>query len=92
VAGALTTVRAGVIFPQTECGTDVKVIGEFVQAVEDMGYDHLFVADHVLGADPRHHHHPSLETYSHRAVVHETLTLLAYLAAITRRIVTPQTN
>jgi probable F420-dependent oxidoreductase len=79
--------RMGAIFPQTECGTDVKVIGEFVQAVEDMGYDHLFVADHVLGADPAHHPgYPSLATYSHRAVVHESLTLLAYLAAITRRI------
>jgi probable F420-dependent oxidoreductase len=51
-----------------------------------MGFDHLFVADHVLGADPRYHRHPSLVAYSHEAVVHESLTLLAYLAAITRRI------
>ena len=78
--------QAGVIFPQTECGTDVAAIADFVRAVEDMGYDHLFVADHVLGADPRHHSHPSLATYSHEAVVHEALTLLAYLAAITRRL------
>jgi probable F420-dependent oxidoreductase len=82
----ITRVKLGAIFPQTECGTDIKAIGEFVQAVEEMGYDHLFVADHVLGADPRHHHHPSLAIYSHRAVVHETMTLLAYLAALTRRI------
>jgi probable F420-dependent oxidoreductase len=79
-------VKLGAIFPQTECGTDVKAIGEFVQAVEAMGYDHLFVADHVLGADPRVHSHPSLATYSHEAVVHEALTLLAYLAAVTSRI------
>jgi len=78
--------KAGVVFPQTECGTDVTAIGQFVQAVEGMGFDHLFVADHVLGADPRHHAHPSLATYSHEAVVHEALTLLAYLAAITRRL------
>jgi probable F420-dependent oxidoreductase len=44
------------------------------------------VADHVLGADPRFHSHPSLATYSHEAVVHEALTLMAYLAAITRRL------
>src|SRR5262245_27943636 len=80
------TTELGAIFPQTECGTDVAAIGEFVRAVEAMGYDHLFVADHVLGADPRFHSHPSLATYSHEAVVHETLTLLAYLAAITRRL------
>jgi probable F420-dependent oxidoreductase len=76
----------GAIFPQTECGTDVTAIGEFVRAVEAMGFDHLFVADHVLGADPAFHSHPSLATYSHEAVVHEALTLLAYLAGITRRL------
>ncbi len=78
--------KIGVIFPQTECGTDVAAIGEFVRSVEAMGFDHLFVADHVLGADPRFHSHPSLATYSHEAVVHEALTLMAYLAAITTRL------
>ena len=78
--------KLGVIFPQTECGTDVKAIGEFVGAVEAMGFDHLFVADHVLGADPKFHSHPSLATYSHEAVVHEALTLMAYLAAVTSRL------
>jgi probable F420-dependent oxidoreductase len=78
--------KLGAIFPQTECGTDIKAIGAFVQAVEAMGFDHLFVADHVLGADPAFHSHPSLATYSHRAVVHEALTLMAYLAAVTSRL------
>jgi probable F420-dependent oxidoreductase len=78
--------KVGVIFPQTECGTDVPTIAEFVQVVEAIGFDHLFVADHVLGADPRFHSHPSLATYSHEAVVHEALTLMAYLAAVTRRL------
>ena len=70
--------KTGVIFPQTECGTDVAAIGKFVRDVEAMGFDHLFVADHVLGADPKYHSHPSLVTYSHEAVVHEALTLMAY--------------
>jgi probable F420-dependent oxidoreductase len=78
--------KLGVIFPQTECGTDVGAIGDFVRSVEAMGFDHLFVADHVLGADPKFHAHPSLATYSHEAVVHEALTLMAYLAAITTRL------
>jgi probable F420-dependent oxidoreductase len=78
--------KIGAIFPQTECGTDVGAIGDYVRGVEAMGYDHLFVADHVLGADPKFHAHPSLANYSHESVVHEALTLLAYLAAITRRI------
>jgi probable F420-dependent oxidoreductase len=79
-------VKTGVIFPQTECGTDVAAIGKFVRDLEAMGFDHLFVADHVLGADPKFHSHPSLATYSHEAVVHEALTLMAYLAAITTRL------
>ena len=78
--------KVGAIFPQTECGTDVAAIAAFVGEVEQLGFDHLFVADHVLGADPRHHQHPSLIAYSHESVVHESMTLLAYLAAITRRI------
>ena len=45
--------KVGAIFPQTECGTDVKAIGEFARVVEAMGFDHLFVADHVLGLDPK---------------------------------------
>ena len=82
----LRAMKLGAIFPQTECGTDVAAIAAFVRAVEAMGYDHLFVADHVLGADPAFHVHPSLATYSHRAVVHEALTALAYFAAITTRL------
>ena len=78
--------KVGAIFPQTECGTDVKAIGEFARVVEAMGFDHLFVADHVLGADPKFHSHPSLANYSHEAVVHEALTLMAYLAAVTSRL------
>ena len=83
----LRAMKLGAIFPQTECGTDVAAIAEFVRGVEAMGFDHLFVADHVLGADPRFHSHPSLATYSHRAVVHEALTLMAYLAAVTSRLI-----
>ena len=34
----------GAIFPQTELSADPGAIREFVQAVEAMGYAHLFVA------------------------------------------------
>src|SRR5215468_7579817 len=76
----------GAIFPQTELSADPGAIREFVQAVEAMGYTNLFVADHVLGADTRFHHHPSLASYSYKSVVHEPLTLLGYVAALTTRI------
>lgn len=76
----------GAIFPQTEISPDPVAVRDFVQALEDMHYDHLFIADHVLGADPAHYDHPSLGRYSHQSVIHEPLTLLAYIAALTSRI------
>jgi len=79
-------VPIGAIFPQTELGADPAAIRTFVQAVEAMGFRNIFVADHVLGADTQFHRHPSLASYSHRSVVHESLTLLGYMAAITTRI------
>ena len=78
--------KVGAIFPQTEIGTDLGEIRAFVQAVEEQGYDSIFIADHVLGADPQFHQHPSLARYSYKSVVHEPLTLMAYMAAITSRI------
>jgi probable F420-dependent oxidoreductase len=79
-------VNVGAIFPQTEIGTDPGAIRAFAQAVEAAGYDSIFIADHVLGADPQVHQHPSLARYSYKSVVHEPLTLMGYLAAITTRI------
>lgn len=78
--------NVGAIFPQTEIGTDLGAIRAFVQAVEAFGYDSIFIADHVLGADTQFHQHPSLARYSYRSVVHEPLTLMGYMAAITTRI------
>ena len=76
----------GAIFPQTEIGADPGEIREFAQAVEGMGYDYIFIADHVLGADPAHHTHRSYEMYNHQKVVHEPMTTLGFLAAITKTV------
>ncbi len=75
--------EVGVIFPQTEIEPDPSAVKDFAQAAEEMGYAYIFIADHVLGADPAHHDFPALRTYNHKSVVHETLTLMGYLSAIT---------
>src|SRR5262245_30689721 len=77
----------GAIHTQTKPSADPRPIRKLVQPVEAMGYASLFVVDHVLGADTRFHHHASLASYSYKRVVHESLTLLGYMAAITTRIV-----
>ena len=43
--------RLGAIFPQTEIGADPAAVKDFAQAAEDLGYEHILVFDHVLGAD-----------------------------------------
>ena len=78
--------QVGAIFPQTEIGADPGAVREFVQATEDLGYDHMFIADHVLGADPQFHPEVARTPYTHRSVVHEPFTLLAYISAFTERL------
>ena len=78
--------EVGVIFPQTEIEPDPSAIKDFAQAAEDMGYAYIFIADHVLGADPAYHDFPALRTYNHKSVVHEIMTLMGYLSAVTERV------
>ena len=42
--------KAGVVYPQIELGGDTGAVKAFAQAAEDMGYDHIVIYDHVLGA------------------------------------------
>ncbi len=78
--------KIGAIFPQTEIGPDPGEIKEFAQTAEGLGYAHIFIADHVLGADPSHHTHPSFQSYNHESVVHEPMTMMGYMAAITQNV------
>ena len=77
--------QLGAIFPQTEIGSDPIAVRDFAQAAESLGYEHLLVFDHVLGADPSKRE--SWERpYSHADTFHEPFVLFGYLAAITERI------
>ena len=74
--------QIGVTFPQTEIGADPVVIRDYAQAVEGLGYSHLVIFDHVLGADPTHR--PGWQGYTHQHMFHEPFVLFGYLAALTR--------
>jgi probable F420-dependent oxidoreductase len=71
--------RLGAVFPQAEFGrVDADELVAFVQRVEDAGYDHLLVYDHVLGADAGAR--PAWDGfYDHRDAFLEPLVLFAYL-------------
>ena len=73
--------KLGVVFPQTEIGADPGAVREYALAVQDLGYNHLLVYDHVLGADPSHYQGWS-GAYTHEAMFHEPMVLFGYLAGI----------
>ena len=77
--------QLGAIFPQTEIGADPIAVKDFAQAAEALGYEHLLVFDHVLGAD----HTQRAEwnrPYNKDDMFHEPFVMFGYLAALTEKI------
>ncbi len=74
--------QIGVTFPQNEIGADPAVLREYAQTVEGLGYKHLLVYDHVLGADPTNR--PGWKGYTEKDLFHEPFVLFGYLAALTK--------
>jgi probable F420-dependent oxidoreductase len=75
----------GVVFPQTELGSDPIVARDYVQAVEGLGYDHILIYDHVLGADPDR---PGgwNRAYDVNTNFHEPFVFYGYLAGLTQKL------
>lgn len=75
--------QIGVVYPQTELAADPATVRAYVQAVEDLGFRHILVYDHVLGADPASH--PGWNgPYDVDTTFHEPFVLFGFLAAVTR--------
>ena len=77
--------RLGAIFPQTEIGSDPVAVRDFAQAAEGLGYEHLLVFDHVLGADTSVREGWD-RPYSSVDMFHEPFVLFGYLAGLTEKI------
>ena len=78
--------QIGAIFPTSEIGNDPVVIRDWVQTAEELEYDYIVVFDHVLGAQHSGRAEPLAGPYTEHDPFHEPMTLLAYLAGVTRRI------
>ena len=74
--------RIGVIYPQTELPTDPDTVRAYVHGVEDLGYQHIEIYDHVLGADPAVHTGWK-GPYDVDTTFHEPLVFYGFLAALT---------
>ena len=77
--------KLGVVFPQTEIGADPGGVREYFQAAEQLGYSHVSVFDHVLGADLTNR--PDWAgAYNSKDMFHEPMVLYGYAAAITQNL------
>ncbi len=77
--------KIGVIYPQTELKGDPAAVRAIALATEELGYHHLLVYDHVLGAT--HDREPALTgPYNEHHPFHDPFVMFGYLAAITSRI------
>lgn len=76
----------GVVFPQTEFGSDPAAVKDFAQAAESLGYMQVLAYDHILGANPDR---PGgwQGPYTHQDAFLEPLTLFSFMAAVTHRLV-----
>ncbi len=76
----------GVVFPQTEIGTNAQTIRSYALAAEDLGFDYLLAFDHVVGANPANPGPWQQGPYDYTTMFHEPLVLFGHLAAVTERI------
>jgi probable F420-dependent oxidoreductase len=74
--------RIGVVFPQTELGSDPAVLRAYAQRVEELGFTHILAYDHVVGADTTVHQ-GFQGPYDIDSTFHEPFVMLGYLAAVT---------
>jgi probable F420-dependent oxidoreductase len=77
--------RVGVVFPQTEIGSDPGVIKEYAQAAEQLGFRHILAYDHVIGANlaSRPGWRPP---YTYLDLFHEPFVLFGFLAGLTKQL------
>jgi probable F420-dependent oxidoreductase len=78
--------KIGAVFPTCEIGNDPAAIRDFAQTAEGLGYSHLVVYDHVLGAVHQGREPKLTGPYTERDPFHEPFVLYGFLAAVTERI------
>ncbi len=78
--------KIGAVFPHLEIGDDPIVIRDWAQAVEALGYSHILVYDHVIGAVHEGREPALWGPYTEESSFHEIFVLFGYFAACTSRV------
>lgn len=76
--------KLGMIYPQNELSGQPASLGRVAQAVEAMGYDHLVLYDHVIGAVHEGRDPPLTGPYTQKDQFLDPFAAFAYLAALTK--------
>ena len=77
--------QLGAVLPHNEIGTDPGAMKAYAQGVEDLGFSHMLLYDHVLGADPNR---PGgfKGPYDKDIAFHEPMTTFAFIAGVTEKV------
>src|SRR6202007_2700383 len=80
--------KIGAVYPQIELNGDPVAVDRIGRAVEALGYDHIVMYDHVVGAVHENRNPPLWEhgPYTDKDPFHDPLVVFGYLAGITKRI------
>lgn len=80
--------KLGAVYPQIELGGNPVAVDRIGRAVEELGYDHLMMYDHVVGAVHENRTPPLWEhgPYTDKHPFHDPFVAFGYIAAITKRI------
>jgi probable F420-dependent oxidoreductase len=78
--------KLGAAYPQIELGGDPQALRRFAIATEQLGYDHLLMYDHVVGAVHAGREPRLWGPYTEKDPFHDPLVAFGYVAAITTRI------
>ena len=78
--------KFGAIFPTPEIGTDPAAIRDWAQAAENLGYNHILLYDHVLGAEHAGREPKFTGPYTEQDPYHEVFVTLGFLAGVTSKI------
>lgn len=80
--GTSTEIAVGVVYPQIELAGDPDAVRSIAAAAEDLGFDHLLVFDHVLGAARVDRDPPLPDDYPYDDTdpFHDPLIMFAHLA------------
>lgn len=80
--------KIGAVYPQIELSGDPVAFDQIARSIEPLGFDHLLLYDHVVGAVHENRNPPLWEhgPYTDKHPFHDPLVALAYVAGITQRI------